>query len=290
MTSSAAVPSRPQAEWTLVTVTHNSSDHLRACWHPRSLRGFRWIVVDNASKDESARVAERLGADVIRLQENRGFSAANNVAMKEVVTDWVAFVNPDVALPVRLGLSRLAAVSRVNGALVSPQLLNPDGTEQPNARGFPFLPDKMANRSPLPIPGAQLDTYVRGGLTSPTFAAWTMGAALGGPTELFRQIGGWDERFFLYYEDHDLGLRAWRAGVPVVLDPVVRWPHQWQRATMRPRLAPWRHEIRSGRQFYNKYPELLSRRRFEKRGGFTALCQSLWRPAVDPDSPTRDPA
>ncbi len=268
------------AAWTLVTVTYNSADQLRAAWASYDPGAFDWIVVDNASRDESAAIADSLGARVVRLPSNVGFGAANNVALGQVTSPWTAFVNPDVTVGPSADLTRLATVSAANASLVAPQLLNSDGTEQPNARGLPYLADKIANRG-LHLPGARLDDYARTGLSSPTFAAWTIGAALAGPTSTFRDLGGWDERFFVYYEDHDIGLRAWRAGVPVVLDPSVRWRHGWERATTRPSIAAWRNELRSMRQFYAAWPHLLRRGGSSSNDGLGDLRHRLWTEAAD---------
>lgn len=162
--------------------------------------------------------------------------------------------------------------------MVAPQLLNPDGTRQENARGLPHLSAKLANRG-LRLPGVEPDDYARADLTVPTYIAWAIGAAVGGPTSLFRSLGGWDERYFIYYEDHDIGLRSWRAGHPVVLDPGVQWVHEWQRETTRLRWSPWRHELRSARVFYREYPSLL-RRRSGIEPGLQELQEALWQPAL----------
>ena len=163
---------------------------------------------------------------------------------------------------------------------MAPQLVNPDGTDQPNARGMPFLADKIANRLGR-FPGARLSEYVRTGLLDPTYCAWAIGAAIAGEADLFRALGGWDERYFIYYEDHDSGLRSWRAGHPVVLDPAVRWAHVWQRDTARPRLKPWIHEFRSARRFFADFPTLVLPGRRDVVD-FGALSAKLWAPAVDP--------
>jgi GT2 family glycosyltransferase len=269
-------------DWTLITVTYNSAHHLRESWTSAQVGDARWVVVDNASNDNSVTVAESLDAEVIRLPENVGFARANNAALERVTTPWVAFLNPDVTVASPADLTRLAAVSLANeGSLVAPQLINPDGSEQANARGLPFLIDKVAHRG-LKLPGARLTDYARTGLSGPTFVAWVMGAALAGPTDVFRRLGGWDERFFIYYEDHDIGLRAWEAGTRVVVDPAVRWVHEWQRATTGARLTPWKHEIRSGKRFYSKYPELLGRG-FAVHGGrpLERLGEASWSAAAD---------
>lgn len=270
------------SDWTIITVTFNSAHQLRAAWPCADIGLARWIVVDNASSDDSALVAEVLGAEVVRLPRNIGFAAANNIGLRQVRSPWVAFVNPDVEVAGAHDLDRLASVSVMNRALVSPQLLNTDGTMQPNARGLPFVVDKMANRS-VRLPGSRPRDYTRTDLTAPTFVAWTMGAAVMGPSETVRQLGGWDERYFIYYEDHDFGLRAWRCGVPVVVDPGVRWRHGWDRATSRLSRTAWQHEIRSARKFYSAYPELVTRGRFAGAeaayGGVQAM---LWRAAAVP--------
>ena len=268
------------ADWTLITVTYNSARVLRAAWESADFGGARWIVVDNASSDDSVEVAKDLGADVVALSHNRGFSRANNVGLTGVSTPWVGFVNPDVTVRGAKDLERLARISTANGrALVAPQLVNRDGTEQPNGRGLPYLLDKFAHRG-IRLPGSKVNEYARIGLQSPTYVAWAMGAALAGPTDVVRRLGGWDERYFLYYEDHDLGLRAWMNGVSVVLDPEVRWPHDWKRATANLSVAPWRHEVRSATTFFATYPDLLRlRRRVEQR--WPTVVARLWRAARD---------
>lgn len=246
------------SEWALVTVTFNSAEQLRNCWSTADWGQAEWIVVDNASQDDTVAVARALGARVVELDRNVGFSAANNVGLGLVESGFIAFVNPDVTVRSPTDLERLASVSLKNGGLVAPQLVYPDGSEQANGRGLPYVLDKFAHRS-LRLPGSRPHEYVRSGLVNPTYVAWAMGAAMAGPAHIFRELGGWDEGFFIYYEDHDLGLRAWAAGRPIVVDPMVRWAHEWQRATTELRVTPWRHEIRSAAVFYRKYPWLLSR-------------------------------
>lgn len=272
------------SEWTLITVTYNSVAQLTANWTSTDLGRARWLVVDNRSTDESIATARALGAEVMALPANVGFSAANNRGLSEVDTPWTMFVNPDVSLASPADLNRLAAVSRHNkGALVAPQLLNPDGSEQSNARGLPFLTDKVANRA-VGHRGSPVGQYAKTGFAQPTYAAWVMGAAVGGPTETFRSLGGWDERYFIYYEDHDLGLRMWDSGGAVVVDPEVRWTHEWQRATSRLAYTPWLHELRSMRSFYRAHPQFLSKRRFERSMHLTELQSMLWKPAAGPQT------
>lgn len=264
-------------DWTIVTVTYNSAAHLRRHWTDAARSDARWIVVDNASGDASVETARALGAEVVRLPQNVGFGAANNVGLDLVTSAWTAFVNPDVTVGQPGDLARLAGTAARTGGLVAPQLLNPDGSEQPNARGLPHPLSKLGNR--VRVPGLDPRDYARTGLTEPTFVAWVMGAAVAGSTRTLRDLGGWDPRFFIYYEDHDLGLRAWAAGAPVVLDPSVRWLHAWQRDTTGPKLRPWVHEVRSAARFYRLYPALLTPGRAKRSPLFATISRTLWQPA-----------
>lgn len=265
------------SDWTLVTVSYNSAETLRRCWSDVDLGGARWVVVDNDSADDSVEVARALGADVIVRTTNDGFSVANNAALATVTTPWAMFVNPDVVIADPAGLDRLASIAGNQDALVAPRLLNPDLTDQRNGRGLPLPSYKLANRG-VRIPGVDLEQYAQGGHAGPTYIAWAIGAAIGGSTALFRELGGWDERYFIYYEDHDIGLRSWLAGHPVILDPTVAWVHEWQRATTRVRIDPWKHELRSARVFYREYPMLRSRRRADAAPALARLRERLWSP------------
>jgi N-acetylglucosaminyl-diphospho-decaprenol L-rhamnosyltransferase len=239
---------------TFVTVTHNSAEALARFWAPVSTDIDKWIVVDNASKDESAQFAQSLGAKVVS-SENVGFARANNTGLAGVETPYVAFVNPDVRIDTAT-VGELCQRATETGGLIAPRLINPDGTNQPNGRGLPFLADKFAHRG-VSMPGARLQEYVPE-LTGDLFpVAWVMGAAVVASTDVFRDLGGWNERYFLYYEDHELGLRAWRRGHSVHVDPNVQWIHGWARETTTKAFEPWRREVASAIRFYTSYPELV---------------------------------
>lgn len=245
----------------LITVSHNSADTLRRCWGSASLpEGVEWIVVDNASTDDSPSVARGLGAKVIDAGGNLGFSAANNLGLEHAVGSFIGFVNPDVVVEFD-ELSGLETVSRERGALVAPQLLNADGTEQPNGRGFPLLTAKVRHR----LRGGDATYLLRSVDGNPRPVCWVMGAAILGDRALFERLGGWDDHFFLYYEDKDIGLRAWKADIPVLLVPTARWKHGWARETTSLRWAPWRREIASMSKFYTRYPEFLIGARASRR-------------------------
>ncbi|TGY39461.1 glycosyltransferase family 2 protein [Microbacterium laevaniformans] len=244
------------ARWSLITVTYNSAAKLRQYWSELNLPdAVEWVVVDNASSDDSVAVAQELGARVIPLPRNVGFGAANNIGFDVTEGAYVAFVNPDVT-PVLDDLSRLAQhLSNNPNDLVAPQLVNDDLSLQPNGRGRPYLSAKIVNR--LRDRGGR-DGYLLVAQAGEVLETdWLMGAMVAGTRDRIKKIGVWDERFFVYYEDSDLGLRnAAHGGRSVVLGDI-RWIHGWARETKAPSLAAWRLELPSMVKFYSRYPNLI---------------------------------
>jgi N-acetylglucosaminyl-diphospho-decaprenol L-rhamnosyltransferase len=272
------------SSWTVITVTYNSLEHLIPERKGRlGERNYKWIVVDNSSTDGTVARAHEVADLVIESGGNLGFSHGNNIGLEAVDTDYVVFVNPDVTLVGDNWQQHLEETIERIGGLVAPQLLNVDGSEQANARGIPYLSAKVRNRArPDSDKGEE---YARTGFEEPTFIGWAMGAALAGRTEDVRAIGAWDDSYFLYYEDHEIGLRAWREGLAVALDPRVRWIHDWQRATTGPSLWAWRAEFGSMKTFYSQFPELFRRRYGAgrrhaalERAGLSRLADHLWKP------------
>ena len=270
--------------WSVITVTYNSLRHLETHWaaEPRT-RDFDWIVVDNGSTDGSFEFAKESATLALESGGNFGFAKANNIGLAEADSDYVAFANPDVTIPGRGWQEMMEHAIQTTNGLVAPQLLNANGSEQANSRGLPLLSAKIRNR--LKPDSRKGRDYARTGFQEPTYCAWVMGAALAGRTSSFRELGGWDESYFLYYEDHEIGLRAWRNGIPVVLEPRVRWIHDWQRATTTPNVGAWRVEFQSMRKFYSAHPEFLvgSATRSSvtariRNAGYEEMCDKLWRP------------
>lgn len=250
MTSANDAASNPTVS--LVTVTYNSADLLAQFWSQLLPEEVEWIVVDNASRDGSAVVARELGARVVVLPENVGFSAANNRGLDVAVGEFVGFVNPDVQIEAT-ALASIVAHLRAHGGFAAPQLLNADGSLQPNGRDLPSIWSKVLHRL-IPRLG-QYRRYAEPGRGCTV--VWAMGAALFGRREDFARIGGWNEQYFLYYEDAEIGIRGAEAGIPTTLCGTSQLRHGWERATTKFSWSPWRLEFRAAFTFYSTHAGLL---------------------------------
>ena len=263
LVSAALTPRRAEARpaqiesLSLVTVTHDSAPQLSALLDSvdRHLPGVRVIVVDCASQDESAEVAQRrAGVTAIRLAENVGFGRACNRGMEVVSTAVTALVNPDVELLDGSLLALAAEALRRDRAerLLAPRVLNGDGSLQDTVHALPGSAADLvrALAPPAVLPGRAGAALAPWRSERPREVGWAVGCALVAKTAALRALGPFDESLFLYGEDMELGLRAAGAGVPTWFWPAARVVHHRAHSSAAAfggepfeRLARARHEV-----------------------------------------------
>ena len=191
------------------------------------------VLVDNASHDGTAdAVAQRHPAvRLVRSTQNLGFAAGNNLGAAHARGRVLLLLNPD-ALPetgcVARGLALLDSHPEVG--LAGARLLAEDGSTQPSARMFPNLAQEAFMLSGLAarFPRSRLFGRLDRSWADPAQAApvdWVPGAFALIRHSLFDQLGGFDERFFLYYEEVDLCRRILAAGYRVQYWPELRVRH-----------------------------------------------------------------
>jgi GT2 family glycosyltransferase len=216
--------------FTIVCVLHDSAPEL-----PRLLDSIgahlpattQLVVVDSGSTDDGPAIAERAGAEVVVLDGNPGFGAANNEGVARARHAVTVLLNPDCELP-DAGLATLAEHAAGRDALLVPRLLNADGSLQRSAHPVPGHRAALA-RAALPTRALPQPHRAR----RPRPVGWAIAACLAAPTALLRRLGPFDPGAFLFYEDLDLCLRARAAGVPTILHPEVAVRHLGGRSTVR---------------------------------------------------------
>jgi N-acetylglucosaminyl-diphospho-decaprenol L-rhamnosyltransferase len=189
---------------TAIVVTYDSAGVLPACLDALAAEGVPAIVVDNASGDDSAGIAERTGATVIRNARNEGFGRAMNIGVRAAQTEFCLLTNPDLTYQPGAVAALVAAAARwPDAGLLAPRILEPDGRFFWQARSLlsPYLQNP---RGVLSLP--------QGDCCAPFLS----GASLLARRELFLSLGGFDENIFLFYEDDDLCRRVAEAGHALV--------------------------------------------------------------------------
>lgn len=158
----------------------------------------------------------------------KGFAANHNSAFGVCQQAYFCIANPDIQLPGNPFPTLLNYLdNHPDVALLAPSVLNPRGLPEDNARRFP-TPGGLVRKA-LGLD----DGRYTGSRHDPFNVDWVAGMFLLIRSDAFRDIGGFDERFFLYYEDVDLCARLWRAGWKVMVHPGVVVVHDARRASRR---------------------------------------------------------
>lgn len=276
---------------TVIIVNYNSGPHLAECLASldAGLTGFNWelVVVDNASIDHSESVVENeettSRARLVRRPTNTGFAAAANLGARTGAADLLLFINPDsVVAPGFLEplLDELNAGAR--RAAVAPCVFNEDGSPQGNARGDPTMMTGFFGRSTLLsrlFPSAYL---ARRNVLIPTpqesqsaaSVDWVSGSCVLMRREAFKEVGGFDERYFLYWEDADLCRRLRKAGWSIRFRPDARVVHIGARSSRTVKPLAIRAFHRSAYLYYCTHvaPSQWSARRWLAAGLLSARC------------------
>ena len=225
-------------------------------WHehdPQRFGGVEWVVVHNGDRGE-AQWPDWLPAAVravpIRVVANRGYGSALNEAVRATTAPVVLGCNADLVPPPGLLAALLRSVPRWSGhrpapAVVGVPLVNADGSPQGSAGRLPTLPrillGRLRRRAMRKYDAAA--TPPSGGLAA---APWVTGACVLLDRAALEQVGGFDEGFFMYYEDVDLCRRVAAAGWGVYLAdlPAVRHLHPYHDGPPTPtRLRFTRHGL-----------------------------------------------
>ncbi len=213
----------------MVVVTWNRRDLLRSCLQSLTRQQlkqpFEVVVVDNGSDDGSPEMALREFASqpafrlkLIRNPDNRGFCAANNQGFAASKSEFVALLNNDAeAEPDWLHGLAGAFESGSEIGMAASKILVYEDPRRIDKAGHLIYPDgQNRGRGSGEIDAGQYDRVEE--------VLWPDGCAAMYRREMLDQIGGFDEDFFAYADDAELGLRARIAGWKCLYIPTARGP------------------------------------------------------------------
>ena len=183
------------------------------------------LVVDNASTDSSPQKIKKNFPQVklIENKKNQGFAYANNQAAKKAQGQYLFLLNSDTLVP-QGSLEKMIkfAATQTQLGILAPRLLNSDGSVQyscfppqtPAAAFGKFFLGQKNSLSQYAPPGE-----------IPTIVFSAVGAALLIPRPVWQKLGGFEEKYFMYFEDLDLCRRAQKAGLKVYYFPSATITH-----------------------------------------------------------------
>ncbi len=251
---------------TLITVTYGEATRAKAL--VQSLLRFpppcdwQLILVDNGSPkavtSQLREIAEGGNITLIPLRKNMGYGAAINEAAAFAKGEIIGILNPDIEATEKTWEPLLAFLQQYPRSIIAPQLVAANGDQLQNARPaesvWSLVAGRFASKKMMPQP------------KKPTAVEWIQGSFMLMRREIFAAVVGFDDRFFLFFEDTDLCRTAWEKDIPVILVPDATAIHGTERLSGNGislfKKTFWIH-IHSALKYWRKWGAF----RWSKKGG-----------------------
>jgi GT2 family glycosyltransferase len=257
----------PYPDVSVVIVNYNAGPLLLECLERCLPQVGQVVVLDNASVDGSIDLLESHFKDcpqlqVIRNGSNMGFAAACNQGAEICLGDFILFLNPDcMAAGSSIGLVRSALLTNSSAGMAGGLLLDPDGKEQAGGRRYVPTPwrslvralrlEALEKRWPKLFQNFNLYKQALPEITVALEAI--SGACTMVKREAMKDVGPWDESYFLHCEDLDLCMRYRQKGWSILFVPTARFTHfRGACSRSRPLFVEW-HKHRGMMRFYGKF-------------------------------------
>ena len=166
---------------------------------------------------------------IIHIIENKfpkGFGENHNFAFSEIRDEYFCPLNPDIRLLTNPFPQLIESLKKYDAELAAPMVLNELGGIEDSARYFPTILS-LIKKLFFKIPGHYNLAESRD-ILSPE---WVAGMFMFFKSSAYKKLNGFDNKFFLYYEDVDICVRLWRAGMRLVIDPSICVVHDARRAS-----------------------------------------------------------
>lgn len=212
----------------VIIVTFNSGQTIKKCLESifKDAPGSEVLVVDNNSQDKTVEEIKKFKKKVILIEpsENLGFARACNLAAKQANGDFLLFLNPDAYFIKEQSVEKLVQALSENDDYgpVGPKLILPNGKVQKSVRNLPTVFGAFLEYI-LGLSG-KYDFY-QPNCTSLCKVESVVGACILIKKNVFKRVGGFDEKYFLYFEDLELCRSVKKSGLKVGYLPKVEVGH-----------------------------------------------------------------
>lgn len=241
----------------IIIISYNTNELLHKCLGSlyahitSSPYSYEVLVVDNASSDGSPEMVKNNfpHVQVIINKQNVGFGRANNQAAGKAHGKLLFFLNSDTeVLDDAVNALCTFALKSSQNAIYGSKLLNPDNTDQASAGKFYTLPIVILS---LFFKGDYLH-LTRSSPSTATYTDWVSGACFLVPKDVFVQLGGFDEKIFMYMDEVDFCFRAKEKNIKTLFYPDARFIHIGS-ASSDDKRKPYVHVFEGLLYFYRKH-------------------------------------
>jgi len=211
----------------IIIITWNTADVTLKC--VKTVKKYLYsvntqiIVVDNASTDNTVNLLKKENITIIKNKQNLGFSKAANIGANYANGEYLLFLNSDIELIDDSVVKMLNFISNNSGiGLIGPQFLNPDLSIQASV----FPPQTITNAIKQYFYGQQCFFKYTPKTKKPISVEAISGGAMMVKHDFFNKICGWNEKYFMYYEDLDLCQRTHQQNMQVFYFPQAKIIHR----------------------------------------------------------------
>jgi N-acetylglucosaminyl-diphospho-decaprenol L-rhamnosyltransferase len=169
---------------------------------------------------------------ILKNIEPKGFSSNHNAAFQNCEEEFFCSINPDVEFNDNPFPALLFAIRDLRVAIAAPKIIAPNGNHEDSWRRFPSFFSLV-----LKLFGVDIGRYYTPIQNEQFSPEWVAGMFMLFRSQIFCRLGGFDEKFFLYYEDVDIGVRIWKNGYMILACPAVIVIHDARRDSHR----NWHH-------------------------------------------------
>lgn len=218
--------------FSIIIISYNSEKNILPCLtsiNNNCHAKIEIIIIDNAFKDRIAKIIKRRFSQV-KFTENRinvGFAKAANQGARIAKGEYLLFLNPDTVVKKNCIEEMIKFLeSKKDAVVVGCKLLNPTGSLQPSCGNFPTISNIILDR--IPIINKLFKTEIirqENYYQSEQSPDWISGGFFLVRRDIFLELGGFDEKYFMYVEDIDFCYRVKEKGYKIYYNPDVEIVH-----------------------------------------------------------------
>lgn len=195
---------------------------------------YMLYIIDNNSTDKTIDIVKGLKGNLYTIENkhNRGFGYGHNIVINQIDSDFHLVVNPDIIIENQDQIEKIIEymITNIDVGLVSPLIVNPDYSVQHLCKKNPTVLDMLIRRISPSLLKQRQDSYTmkETGYNKIMKIEYATGCFMVFRSDIFRQIKGFDDSFFMYLEDADITRRVNEISSSYFF-PEARVIHMWKR-------------------------------------------------------------